>query len=137
MKKRWLPKLGLLACLGLLGLVVVLWWTAPNHRIDRRSADQIKTGMTFEEVVRIIGEAPGDYTTAALSQEGAELRFLMKLNFGVNHIRLTKEPTFRYWYCDSGGIEIGFDDDEKVTSKRFQAFPGTLLDKLRGLLRIR
>src|SRR5689334_21306385 len=63
MRKRTLRVLGVLACLGLLALLV-LWAVHPRQRINRASCERIKAGgMSFQQVQDLLGGPPGDYRT--------------------------------------------------------------------------
>jgi hypothetical protein len=61
MTKRRLFWLAYAACLAL----TVFWGfrlLAPRHRINRENFDQIRAGMSLEEVTSVFGAPPGDYT---------------------------------------------------------------------------
>jgi hypothetical protein len=62
MRKRLLLSLGLLG-LVLLGGYLLLWLTAPRHRVSQLGWQQIEAGMTQEEVERVLGGPPGDYAS--------------------------------------------------------------------------
>jgi hypothetical protein len=91
--------------------------------------------MALDEVIAIVGVPPGHYTTVALSQEGNGQMFLMQLGPIKRAIEL-KVRRWEYWFCDTGGLAICFEDG-KVSSSRFEQFPWTIKDKLRGWLRLR
>jgi len=117
MKKRILIRLGLLAWLTLAGLALYLWWCLSGvSGIGRASVWRIKPGMTYKEVVAIIGLPPGHYR--ANIQEVTDEALLE----GVDQ--------FRRWYTDSGVIYVGFDAGGKVTERSYIAFSESFLDDL-------
>jgi hypothetical protein len=134
MKRRWLLKLGVLACLGFVALVAFLWWTAPTHRIDQRGFEKIRAGMTSDDVVSVIRVPPGDYTTLQLDAMSPGLRrqTLALKNFNNPDISL-----FKAWLCDSACIVVSFDETDKVRNAYYHSFAEPWPDVLRRWLRIR
>jgi hypothetical protein len=65
MRKRLLLGLGLLA-LVLLGGYLVLWLTAPSHRITAEAAAKIRAGMTEQQVEGLLGGLAGVYVTTTV-----------------------------------------------------------------------
>ena len=135
MKKRWLLRLGLLAGLALFGFWFALWWTAPEHRINKESCDQIRNGMTETEVVAIIGASAGDYTTAETEKERDLVRWILtdrvwQAALHGNDIRS------REWLSDNGAIQVLLDQNGTVISKEFFSIQATFIAKLRRWLRL-
>jgi len=117
MRKRLLLRLGLLACLGLAGFALYLWWCLTGvSGITRASVWRIKVGMTTREVDSIIGVPCGDYRSN--KQEVSIDGFLD----GVAHIR--------EWYADSGTIFVHFDAQGRVFERSYLPYSESFLDRL-------
>ena len=116
MKKRILIRLGLLACLGLAGFALYLWWCLTGvSGISRASVWRIKAGMTYKEVDSIIGVPSGEYRTGMA--RWADIR-----PDGIEHIR--------QWFGDTGRISVCFDADGKVTERSYLPSSASVFDGL-------
>ena len=117
MKKRLLLKLGLVALLGAGLFVAWLWWTVPRTGICRYTANQVKEGMTLNDVEAIIGLPPGDYCTKPW--------------------RLMNYYARKFWCSDDGLILVTLDEDGLVTSTEFISDKqDALLDRVRRFLHL-
>jgi hypothetical protein len=104
---------------GLLLLSVVLacfagwlWITSP--RVTMARFEQVKEGMSRDEVIRTVGGPPGDYSTYGY----------MPLNGGVEQ-----------WSCDSGLLLVEFGGDGTATGKWVvKVPPPTLTEQIRRWL---
>jgi hypothetical protein len=71
-------------------------WLASRPRVTQARFEQVEKGMTREEVVRIVGGPPGDYTSDG------------------------RGSTFPYadgdqvWVCDSAALVVRFDDNDRA-----------------------
>lgn len=137
MKTRLLLRLGILACLGLGGLVALLWWSAPRHRITEASAEQIKNGMTEDEVLAILrvpagiyGVPPGMYATNEKESARQDVQEL------EDHLRRNGSISVKSWLCDSGLIIVQFSEDGKVEGSTYLRLSTDIFQKLRRWLRL-
>ncbi|MCI0376234.1 MAG: hypothetical protein L0215_01375 [Gemmataceae bacterium] len=104
-----------------------LWLTAPRHRINALSFEQIREWMTEKEVEGILGVPAGDYTTAPV----------MVLDDGTaSTIWISR---VKRWTSNDTAIDVFFDDLGLVTRKRLlDVIPleESIWQKLRRWLRI-
>jgi len=92
--------------LALLALAVVLFVSADDP-VGRASYNKIKEGMSREDVLAIIGLPPGNHSTD----------FYMAVS--VERTSESREGEIVWWVSNTGMIEVGFDDQEKVRWKSF------------------
>jgi hypothetical protein len=93
----------LIICSGLLVVVAVVILAAlvPRSRppaVSRQQCEQLKEGMTRQEVEAVIGGPPGDYTT----------REYMPLPLGIRYCQ------HEQWVGDEGMIFVYFDQAGRV-----------------------
>jgi hypothetical protein len=133
MKKRLLVRLALVSCLALTGLVLFLRWTSPIARINRESFQQIRLGMTEEEVIAILGVPPSKNDLDYLSK-----RVKKKFDaIGMGEIRQDNSPlNVKAWVGDGYAIEIGFDQTGACRFVFHFAFEESLVDKMRRRLHL-
>jgi hypothetical protein len=97
-----------LACLG--GWL----WMGSGPRVTRARLEQVKAGMSREEVIRTVGGPPGDYTIdGAVPDEGQS-----------------------YWRCDYGLLVVWFDDSGRAMQVDLEVIPRpeTLTERIRRWL---
>jgi hypothetical protein len=102
-----------LILLTVLLTVVLLLLTTRRHRINAESYDQIKEGMTYSDVERIIGFPAGDYISADLTR-GLELNIVTQVHI---YEELGPRDARSYWSDDTIRITVGFNADRKVAEK--------------------
>lgn len=134
MKKRLLLRLGLLGLLAFVCLWLFLWWTAPNHRINQSYADQIRKGMTEDEVIQLLGLPPGDYT-GARKMHARKLREAIVIE--LDQVARVRGCTYREWLTDEGALFVVFAKNGEVACSYYEKYPNSLLETCRDLLRIR
>ena len=83
-----------LACLG--GWLVI----ASSHRVTRARFEQVKKGMSREEVIRTVGGPPGDYSNAVYPYDDLPRSFI--------------GPNFYEWACDDGWLLVFFGDADNA-----------------------
>jgi len=116
---------------GLLFASVILacfagWlWIASGPRVTRERFEQVKEGMSREEVVRTVGGPAGDYSTHRVG--------VLSGSLGPRPVYLDYER----WLCNDGELRVRFDDAD--TAKHVivrHAFPlePTLIERIRGWL---
>lgn len=133
MNKRSLVRLALVSCLVLAGLVLFLRWTSPNARINRESFEQIRTGMTEEEVIDILGVAPNKYDLDYVSRRVNKMLDVVAVNdSGLDNSILSVKA----WVADGLAIRIGFDHTGTARSIFYIAFDETALNRFRRRLRL-
>ena len=117
MTRRLLLRFLLIASLGAAVLVVYLYATAPNHRINQRSFDQIAVGMSLPEVEKIVRCPPGNYCSGpiVMFDTGKGLYPL-----APDHLPFPPDkPPPVYWISDKGLIVLHVDAERNVTDKSF------------------
>jgi len=119
----------LLACLG--GRLCI----ASRPRVTRARFEQVKTGMSREEVIRTVGGVPGDYSSDGRGSLEALHRSLEKLPataLDPEHRILWK---YEYWYVDDGKLQVDFDAaDMAVKVSIWKHEPPTLTERIRRWL---
>jgi hypothetical protein len=140
MRKRLLFLVTVLAVV-LLGGYLLLWLTAPRHRITLESFEQIKAGMTETEVEIVLGQV-GDESPVGSVHPGIK-RFLEQIRrSGVPDIRRVSygpgygsEDIARWktWLGENCCILAGFNEQGKLIDKHITLRAGeeSLLAKLR------
>jgi hypothetical protein len=93
--------------LALLALAVVLLVSADGP-VGRGSYNRIKEGMSREEVLAIIGLPPGNHSTDFYT------------SVSVERTSESREGEIVWWVSNTGMIEVGLDDQEKVRWKSFR-----------------
>src|SRR5262249_21317609 len=103
--KRIVFRSFLFICFGVGGASIWMWSTMPIYSITQWNAARIKTGMTENEVVDILGIPHGDYSSDLeirkqpfLSQQCDRHGF-----FGFREVQS--------WRGDCGTIQVYFDGD--------------------------
>jgi hypothetical protein len=124
MKKRLLLKLGLVALLGV-GLFVAFLW-ATSHRITKEGYEQLRSGMSFQEVVERLGRQPR-YKPGELQD--------MSLVGSVASWML--ENKSHVWESDEVRIYVMFDQDGKATGRGIRYLEPSWLDRVRGWFHIK
>jgi hypothetical protein len=117
MKRRWLKLLVVFTGLGLAGFALYFWWCLTGvSGISRASVWRIKAGMSYNDVVTIIGVPSGDYrsdmkgTILAVPREAGEQIHL--------------------WHTDAGKICVCIDPEGKVTERGYISDSVSFFDKL-------
>jgi hypothetical protein len=116
---------GLLLASALLACGAGWLWMASGPRATRARFEQVKEGMTREEVTRIVG-VPGDYS----SGECATL------------FRRYGQEAHESWVCDHGELLVLFDDRHRATDVVLREIldlskgprPLTLMERIRQWL---
>jgi hypothetical protein len=75
-------------------------WMASHPRVTRAQFLQVKEGMSREEVIRIAGGVPGDYSRGQCVLQPSGLRYWQQ----------------QTWLCDDGELLVCFDDADSATS---------------------
>jgi len=144
MKKRTCLRFGIVGLTSLALFLGYLWLTAPTHRIDRASFEQISDGMTQAEVEAILRAPPGKHSSASAMIE-SQLADGSTCGVAVDEIWPTDEDLqapvkeagrrAALWAGDRGMIMIVFDAGNRVTEKQFHpAYNEGLLARVRNLL---
>ena len=111
---------GLLLASLLLACFAGWLWVASGPRVTRGRSEQVKVGMSREEVIRTVGGPPGFYTGGR--------RQILGLDQDVDGFDA-------FWICDDVGLVVYFDEagtviHAQVTSDR----PPTLTERIRRWL---
>jgi hypothetical protein len=122
--------LGILACLGLAGLVLLLWWSAPQHRITEASAEHIKNGMTEDEVVAILRVPAGIYVTNEKESARQDVQEL------EDHLCRNGSISVKSWLCDSALIIVQFNEHGRVEGSTYLRMSLDIFQRLRRWLRL-
>jgi hypothetical protein len=109
---------GLLLALAVLAGFAGWLWVTNGRKMTRARFEQVKEGMTREEVIRTVGGPPNDYAIAERYVAG-----------GIARLRYDE------WLCDDGQLLVLFDDADTATDVIVNEFePLTLTDQIRLLL---
>ena len=128
MKKRTFLRLGIAGLTSLALFLGYLWLTAPTHRIDRASFEQISDGMTQAEVEAILRAPPGKHSSASAMIEfkrpdGSSDAIAVDEAWPTDEeLQAQGKDTGRraaLWAGDRGMIMILFNADNRVTEKQF------------------
>jgi hypothetical protein len=88
------------------------------HRINRDGFERIIKGMTQQEVEKVLGKPPGDYTDRRTVQWAAKDRY-----WRLHSWTSVPPPWWRVWMVewisDDGKIEVGLDEEDRVVVKWF------------------
>jgi hypothetical protein len=109
--------LGLLLASALLACFAGWLWVTSGARSMRARFEQVKEGMSREEVIRTVGVPPGDYSSSG----------------GWTHLEHGSEQ----WSCDDGLLLVQFNDDGSATEVRVfktRAPSPTLTERIRRWL---
>ena len=90
---------GLLLGSVVLALGVGVLWIVDARRVTRARFEKVKKGMSREEVIRIVGGPPADYS----SGRALDYRYDWKR---------------QNWLCEEGLLLVAFDDAETATEVR-------------------
>jgi len=128
MTKRILVRLAILLFLAAAGLFAIVWFTSPNHNINRGAFEQLQINMPRDEVEAILGCPPGNYCSAGATVEvklpdgspgGIPLREIFD---DVAAVAGDAAECFRpaIWASDNGMIVLVLDGNNKITKKDFE-----------------
>jgi hypothetical protein len=100
MRKCVVLMLGLLGAV-LLGGYLVLWLTAPRHRVSHLGWEGIEVGMTQTEVEQVLGGPPGNYASTP---------------YGIMRRQIVPQgaTSLKEWRGEEGVIDVWFGLDGKV-----------------------
>jgi hypothetical protein len=94
-----------------------LWMRDPG--VTGARFEQVKKGMTREEVIRTVGGPPGDYQT---------------IGFSIA-VRAPDTPIYSSWVCDTGYLFVEFDEHGVATDVRLHTSNAeTLTERIRRWL---
>jgi hypothetical protein len=128
-RRRLLLGAVVLALLGVAGALLPLMLPRRGAGITRANYEQIREGMTLDEVEAILGDPAGDYTGGQFyALPVPAVKFLPPRHIPV---------IWRDWISKEGCISIGFSESGQVGRKRLlpvEREHATFLDRLRHLL---
>ena len=128
--KRRLLKFGLVAALGLVGLVAFLWWSEPTSGICRATANRIQKGMSEEETVALIGLPNGLH---GIDMEGFDAFEISQAdNDAYLAIPFQRDVYEKVWAGPTGRLHVGFDTTGRVVYRAYIG-PRSLMDRIRRL----
>jgi hypothetical protein len=109
-----------LACFA--GWLLVI---ASGPRVTRSRFEQVKKGMSREEVIRTVGGPPGNYSLRGTDSRGLPM---------PTH-RSIDPKHYENWLCDDGRVLVFFDDADRVDEVMFyDRSPPTLAERIRHWL---
>ena len=128
MKRRIIVRLGILLLVAAAGFFAIVWFTSPNHNINRGAFEQLQFNMPREEVEAILGCPPGNYCSAGAtlavkladgSPGGIPLREVFD---DVAAVAGDDAECFRaaIWASDHGMIVLVLDGNNRITKKDFE-----------------
>src|SRR5437870_5772023 len=110
--RHWKLTTVFLVTIGALSLMGIFSWRPvwPGPRITRERFELIQLGMTEDQVARILGGPPGDYSNDAWSGEGY-------IRLGMPMSILQKPEDRKEWLGDDLNVYVDFDERRKVLGK--------------------
>ena len=105
-------------------LVCFVGWLmiASGPRVTLARLEQVKEGMSREQVIHTAGAPPGDYSTVPIPAVSTRGRF---------------DAHYDRWLCDDGALLVTFYDDETAKEVQVYSFPTespTLTERIRRWL---
>jgi hypothetical protein len=110
---------GLLLFLALLACFAGWRWVTRDPQLTRARFEQVKEGMSREEVIRTVGRPPGDYSSDKYMEP------------------LMPSTLLEIWACDEAFLVVQFDDAGTATEVRVEGIigrPATLTERIRRWL---
>jgi hypothetical protein len=110
---------GLLLASVVLACGVGALWLAQARKVTRARLEQVKQGMSREEVIRTVGRPPGDYSSDQYMEPWIP------------------SGALEIWACDEAFLLVQFDDGGPATEVRTEdvmARPATLTERIRRWL---
>jgi outer membrane protein assembly factor BamE (lipoprotein component of BamABCDE complex) len=110
---------GLLLASAVLACFAGWLWVASRPRLTRERFEQVKKGMSREEVIRTVGRPSGDYTS------------------GKYIAMQTASPPHELWVCDEAILLVQFDNGDTATRVAVgdnTIQPPTLIERIRRWL---
>jgi hypothetical protein len=107
---------GLLLASALLVCFAGWLWMASGPRVPRERFEQVKEGMTREEVIRIVRRPPKNYVAVVDAESG-----------------VVRSLQYDRWICDGddGVLLVLFDDADKAVDVLIKDFePPTLIERI-------
>jgi hypothetical protein len=128
MTKRILVRLSILLLLAAAGFFAIVWFTLPNHNINRGAFERLEFNMSRAEVEAILGCPPGNYCSAGAEGEitladgspgGIPIREIF--DDALAPVGGDAAECFRtaIWASDNGMIVVVFDVNNAITKKDF------------------
>jgi len=115
---------------------LLLWLTAPHHRITAYSYERIQLGMTEEEVVNLLRAAPGNYLSEKRPQKPQDITHIQQQVDCYIATVTTDALICKAWVSDGSVIVLAFSpaNPPRVVQKSHKALSGSVIDYLRHLL---
>src|SRR5262249_25067880 len=113
-EREWIAMTRRRVLCGLLLLSAVLacfagWlWIVSGPRVRRAKFEQVKKGMTREEVIGIVGGPPGDYRTGEVELDQEPDEEFENLMFNGKVLLGKMRPRIEWWQGDDGTFWICF-----------------------------
>jgi hypothetical protein len=126
MRKRVLKLLGLLAAIAVAGFLLLIWIT-PVPRLTEETFEQIKGGMSEEQVVALL-QVPGSKSVYWAQAGGSDI---VVASYGDR----TGEGQWKEWANGGQAILIRFDRGKVGWVAQFK-YSESLFDKVRRWLRL-
>lgn len=111
MQRKLLARLALFFFVAIIGCIVVDWCITPRQRVTRQMHDQIRAGMSLQEVEAILGFPPGYYAAGPIW-----------LEWGSSWLRFDdapQPPSERFWITPSGAILVALNAEGLVAGTSY------------------
>ena len=128
MKKRILTRLAILLLVTIAGFFAVVWFTLPNHNINRGAFERLEFNMPRTEVEAILKCPAGNYCSAGAmgeitladgSQGGIAIREVFDEVLAIRGDDAAECFRPAIWASDNGMIVVVFDVNNTITKKDF------------------
>ena len=134
MTKRNLQRLVLLIALGLVGFILLSWWSTPAFRVDQDSFRRIQSGMTASEIAAVLGGGPSGQSA---DQKMGPWRYIKKRFDVVAWDGPGTIGAWQEWIGNGMGIVVGFDEHGQACAAVHFRFEESLLDRVWRRLHLR
>jgi hypothetical protein len=128
MKKRNITRLAILILIAIAGFFAVVWFTLPNHNINRGAFERLEFNMSRAEVEAILKCPPGNYCSAGAMGEitladgspgGIAIREVFDEVLAIRGDDAVECFRPAIWASDNGMIVVVFDVNDTITKKDF------------------
>jgi hypothetical protein len=101
-------------------LLAVGGWVLPHTAITPGNAARIEVGMTLQQVEEILGGPARDESTRELDVDECSVGLAQWVHQHCQEMPIAERFSFgRLWVSDGGMIDVHFDADARVKSRRY------------------
>jgi hypothetical protein len=136
-QREWLTRRRAVGGLLLVSAVLTCFagwlWMASGPRVTSARFEQVKKGMSREEVIRSVGGPPGDYTSGRIWTEASLVISGEQASLVISE---EQGKSYELWLCDDGPVVVWFDDRGRAVEVDVEFIPRleTLTERIRRWL---